>query len=139
VPRRTNPKNIPDLDKIINWWKTLKKASLKNIIIVQRKRDSKALLNLRCKNVIYETKPLEDFIEKVYNKQKPVILLYDGTRPGDKAAEKIKSLLQQRKIKVNTRFRKLLYTFKDRTIAGIWKTIKRNAGSIRVQKELPLM
>lgn len=138
MPRRTKPQGKINLDKIMNWWKALKNASKNNIIITQHKRDKEALLRLNCLNVIYALKPIEDFVDMVYTLQKPVILLFDADRKGNKAAEKLKSLLQQRKVKVNMRFRKLLYESKDRTIAGIWKTIKRNAGSIRVQKDLPL-
>lgn len=138
MPRRTVQRGLVDLDKILNWWSALKNASKKNAIIVQHKRDSTALLGLNCLNVTYFKKPIEDFVDMVYMKQKPVIILYDGTRPGDSAAQKLKSLLQQRKIKVNMRFMKLVYEMKDRTVAGVWKTIKSNAGSLRVQKDLPL-
>ena len=138
MPRRTLQRGIVDLDKLMNWWSALRNASKKNVIIVQHKRDRDALLRLNCLNVIYVFKPMEDFVDMVWMMQKPVIILYDGTRPADKAAQKLKSLLQQRKVKVNTRFMKLVYEMKDRTVAGVWKTIKRNAGSIRVQKDLPL-
>ncbi|MBW3016151.1 hypothetical protein KY309_00895 [Candidatus Woesearchaeota archaeon] len=130
--------SVGELDKLMHWIDHVKKASKKYMIVCQNKKVRDILRSFKCKNVLYVMEPLVDFVDLVVWTEKPVILLFDGDRNSNKKCVKLKSLLQQRGVKVNMGFRKIIFLQKDRTFAGLLKTIKSLAGSERVRRGLPV-
>ncbi|MEM3154722.1 MAG: hypothetical protein QW165_04120, partial [Candidatus Woesearchaeota archaeon] len=135
---RKNYSKVGDIDKLIHWMQHIKRASRKFTIVCQHKKGRDILRSLKCKNVVYSLEPLEDFADLVSGYNRPVILLYDGDRKSNQKCIKLKSLLQQRGVKVNMGFRKIIFLLKDRTFAGILKDLHRQAGSERVHSGLPV-
>jgi 5S rRNA maturation endonuclease (ribonuclease M5) len=134
---RNNYSKVGDIDKLIHWMQHIKNASKKHLIVCQTKKGRDILKSLKCKNVVYPMDPIEDFVDAITYAEKPVILLYDGDRKSNEKCIRIKSLLQQRGVKVNMGFRKIIFLLKDRTFAGMLKDLHRQAGSERVHSGLP--
>lgn len=130
--------SVGDLDKLVHWMAHVKKASKKFMIVCQHKKVRDVLRSFKCRNVLYMMEPLVDFVDLVVWTEKPVILLFDGDRNSNSKFMKLKSLLQQRGVKVNTGFRKIIFLQKDRTFAGLMKTVHQLAGSERVHAGLPV-
>ena len=136
MPRK-NYSKVGDIDKLIHWMQHIKNASKKHLIVCQHKKDRDVLKSLKCKNVVYPMDPVEDFVDAIIYTEKPVILLYDGDRNSNTKYAKIKSLLQQRGVKINSGFRKIIFLQKGRTFSGLLKDLHRMAGSERVHAGLP--
>lgn len=100
---------------IFEWIQELKNS--KELIIVEGKKDKKALEELGIKNIKIIKGPLYKFIESI--KQKRVILLVDLDKEGKKLYAILKNQFQKRKIKVDYRFRKFLFKAKLSHIEGI--------------------
>ncbi|RMD58195.1 hypothetical protein D6825_01640, partial [Candidatus Woesearchaeota archaeon] len=128
---RHNHPHPSKLDKIFNWLEKLNHASKTHAIVCEHKKARDILKESKMKNVYYPLEPLEDFVDLLAGLEKPIILLYDPNAKSNRKCEKLKALLQQRKVRVNTRFRKLLYTTQMDT-AGLLKHIRRLAGSPRI-------
>lgn len=130
MPRK-NTARLSNLEKYNNWIKTLRNASKKHLIVCQHKRDKTALKTLGCKNVVHEFQPFVDFVDWIAATGKPVVLLYNTDRNSNAKAEKLLTTLRQHGVKVNPRFRKLLYVEPNRTVSGVLKAIARLAGTER--------
>ena len=137
VPRK-NFSTIGNVDKIVHWMDHLRKASKKFTIVCQHKKDRDFLKSFKCKNVVYPLEPVEDFIDIVVSMERPVILLYDGDRNSNSKYMKIKSLLQQHGVKINSGFRKIIFTQKARTFSGLLKYLHQLAGTERIHAGLPV-
>ena len=108
-----------EIDLYASWLEKLKTGSENRITLVQHKHDADMLTGLGVKNVIFYREPEEDFIEEVAGQGKEVILLFDANRPSNELAARVESKLQQRKVSVNPRFRKLLLTSKFKELGGL--------------------
>jgi len=137
MPRKLSS-SVGELDKLIHWMDHIKNASKKCMVVTQHKKDRDVLKSIGCKNVIYPTKPESVFVQKIIDFEKPCILLFDGDRKSNSKCQKLRSLLEQNGIKVNTRFRKIMFTQASKTVAGLVKHIHRLAGSERVHRGLPV-
>lgn len=135
MPRK-NYAQPDNLQKYLNWLKALKNASSTHWIVCQTKRDRDGLRMLGVRNVYYPLDPFVDFVDILSSANKPIILLYNTDRRSNQKYERLRGLLQQRKVKVNPRFRKILFVQKNRTVRGIINEIHRLAGSDRVHKGL---
>ncbi len=129
--------SVGSLDKYLNWLKVLKNASKKHLIVCQTKRDRDVMKSFGCKNVVYPLKPEIDFVDFISAADKPVILLYNIGPANNKKCEKMCSLLQQNGVKVNTRFRKLLFSQNTQSVSAVFKAIHKLAGTERVHASLP--
>ena len=118
-------KNEEELDKLNSWVENLKEASETKTILVEGKNDKKALEIFDIKNVFYLKGPLFKNVETIASKSKECILLMDLDAEGRKLHAKLLTDLQANGVKVNTRFRKLLFAKKIRTIEAIPKHIER--------------
>ena len=88
-----------------------------NIMIVEGKKDRRALNNLGLRDIIaINGKPLANIADDVKDKLEKnqgcsVVILTDFDREGRKLAAKLRILLQRLKIHPNTRLRKMLMSF----------------------------
>ena len=137
MPRRLTSK-VGNLDKLIHWMDHVRKASKKFLIVCQHKKDRDVMRSLKCKNVVYPLEPFEDFVDMIVSAEKPVILLFDGDRNSNSKCEKLRGVLQQRGVKVNTGFRKIIFTQSCRSFSGFLKHVHSVAGSERVHSGLPV-
>ncbi len=116
----------------------VKQASKKCMVVVQNKRARDVLKSFGCKNVVYPQKPESDFIQRLVDSEKICILLFDGDRQSNSKCQKLRGRLEQQGVKVNTRFRKIIFTEKTKTFSGLLKYVHQMAGSERVHRGLPI-
>ena len=80
------------------------------LIIVEGKKDKKALENLGIKNIIeLNKKPLFEIIENISNNNKECIILTDLDKQGKEFYGKLNSGLQQNGVKIDNNFRNFLF------------------------------
>lgn len=80
------------------------------LIIVEGKKDKKALQSFDIKNIIeLNKKPLFEIIEKISNDNKNCIILTDLDRQGKQLYGKLNSGLQQFGVKIDNSFRNFLF------------------------------
>lgn len=137
MPRNVTSK-VGKLDKLVHWMDHVRKASKKCMVVTQHKKDRDVMKSLGCKNVVYWKEPEVDFIQSLVDTEKECILLFDGDRPSNSKCEKLRAKLQQNGVKVNTRFRKIIFTESAKTFSGLLKHVHQVAGSERVHLGLPV-
>lgn len=135
MPRK-DYSTIGNVDKLVHWMDHIKKASKKFTIVCQNKKGRDVLRSLGCKNVVYPLEPVEDFVDMIASYERPAILLYDGDRNSNSKYMKIKSLLQQHGVKINSGFRKIIFAQKSRSFSGLLKDLSAMSGSERVRSSL---
>jgi len=135
MPRRSYS-TIGEVDKLVHWMDHIRKASKKFTIVCQNKKVRDVLRSLECRNIVYPLEPVEDFVDMVASYERPVILLYDGDRNSNAKYMKMKSLLQQHGVKINSGFRKIIFAQKSRTFGGLLKDLATLSGSERVRSSL---
>lgn len=137
MPRNITSK-VGRLDKLVHWMDHVRKASKKCMVVAQHKSDRDMLKSVGCKNVVYYKEPEADFIQSLVDKEKECILLFNGDRPSNAKCQRIRSELEQQGVKVNTRFRKIIFTESAKTFSGLLKHIHQLAGGERVHLGLPV-
>ncbi len=137
MPRNITSK-VGELDKLVHWMQHVQKASKKCMVVAQNKKERDVLKSLGCKNVVYPTQPDTDFVQRLVDSEKECILLFDGDRKSNSKCQKLRGVLEQQGVKVNTRFRKIIFTEKTKSFAGILKYVHQLAGSERVHSGLPV-
>ena len=93
------------------------------MVIVEGKKDTKALQELGIKNIIeLSKKSLFDIIEKVSSKNKDCIILTDLDKKGKQLYGKLNSGLQRHGVRIDNKFREFLFRkTKIRQIEGLVK------------------
>ena len=109
------------MDLYPNWLDNLRRASEFATVFVQHKHDADVLKSLDIKNVYYYQEPEFKIIEAIVEMGKECILLFDVNRPSNELCERMKSELEQRGVKVNPRFRKVLFTAQFKELGGLLK------------------
>ena len=137
MPRNVTSK-VGELDKLIHWVQHLCNASRKCMVVTQHKKERDVLKSLGCKNVVYSKEPESDFIQSLVDREKECILLFDGDRHSNSQCQKLRAKLEQQGLKVNTRFRKIIFTSKTNTFDGLLKYAHQVAGSERKHSCLPV-
>ena len=90
------------------WILALKQS--KKLIIVEGKKDKKALQTLGINNIItLNPNPIYKIIEKIAENNKECVLLFDLDREGKKFYSVMKHQLQKHKVKVDRKFREFLF------------------------------
>ena len=127
MPRKVHKTHSRGLDKLQNWLKTLTNASKDRIVIVEHKRDAERISFLGVKNVNWyrSREPEYKMVERLQKANKECILLFDTDRPSNSKCEKLKALLQQNGVKVNTRFRKVIFTSEFNELSGLISYLKK--------------
>ncbi|RLE38853.1 hypothetical protein DRJ17_02760 [Candidatus Woesearchaeota archaeon] len=110
-----------------DWVDHLRNASKDKIILVQYKTDKDELEQLGIKNILYLTKPEYKVIEQIASTSKECILLFNVNDKSNELCQKIRAKLEENGVKVNTRFRKLMFTTDMREIRGLIKYIRNKA------------
>ena len=137
MPRNITSK-VGRIDKLVHWMDHVRKASKKCMVVAQHKKDRDFLKSLGCKNVVYYKEPEVDFIQSLVDTEKECILLFNGDRPSNKKCQRIRSELEQQGVKVNTRFRKIIFTEKTKSFSGLLKYVHQRAGTERIHAGLPV-
>ncbi len=94
-------------------------------VIVEGKKDKKAVEMLGAEDVVLLNKPIHQTIDEVSERNKPVIILTDLDKEGKALYGKLAQGLQNRGVKIDNRLRNLL--FKDtklRQIEGLTTYLK---------------
>ena len=111
---------MKDLDAFIS---ELKKCN--KLIIVEGKKDKKALEELDVRNIITLNQPIFKIVEETAKKNKEVVILTDLDKEGKKLYGNLNSELQRFGVKVDKKFREFLFKeTKLRQIEGISKYIE---------------
>ncbi len=115
---------MKDNNKLLEQINELKKK----IIIVEGKKDKKALEELGLKNIItLSKKPIYKIIEEIAEKAKEVVILTDLDNEGKKMFDKLNSGLQCHGVKVDNKFRLFLFKkTKLRQIEGLVRYLEKN-------------
>ena len=103
---------MKDISSLI---KDIKKEN--KLVIVEGKKDKKALESLGIKNIKTISKPLFKLVEEI--KEKEVVILTDLDKEGRKLYSKLKKDLTRNGKKVDDKLRKELFKTKLRQIEGI--------------------
>jgi len=115
---RRGPPTVQDLEEAIDSLR-----SFDGIIIVEGKRDVAALKKLDVtKNVIHLDAPLFEIVERVADSLGPhqkVIILTDLDREGKKIYHELSMQFQRMHVKIDDRFRELLFHTPLRHIEGL--------------------
>ncbi|MEK6907472.1 MAG: toprim domain-containing protein [Nanoarchaeota archaeon] len=101
-----------------------------SLILVEGKRDIKALNKLGIINVSSIDRPIYSLIENITRKNKRVIILTDFDRTGRKLYFSIKHELQRNGIKINDKYRKYLSRCKITHIEGLFTYYKNNSKEV---------
>ena len=92
----------------------------KKLILVEGKKDEKALRTLGCTEIItLENKALYEVVEGI--KVKEIVLLTDLDSEGKKLYSQLKHMFTQRGVSVDDKLRLLLFKHKISTIEGLHK------------------
>ncbi len=90
----------------------------KKLIVVEGKKDQKALERLGCTHVLtLENKALFEVVESI--KTKEIVLLTDLDREGKKLYSQLKQLLVQRGVVLDDKLRLILFKHKVSHIEGL--------------------
>ena len=100
------------------------------LVIVEGKKDKKALQSFGIKNIIeLNKKPIFEIIEEISSKNKDCIILTDLDKHGKQLYGKLNSGLQQHGVRIDNSFRNFLFkNTKLRQIEGLTKYIENNLG-----------
>ncbi len=134
---RTRRKGTESTDVYADWVQHVCNASKKSAVVVQHKRDAVVLKAMGVKNVYYVQEPYFKFLDALTNLKRECILLFDATHAGNVVCERIKSDLQHHGIKVNTRFRKILFTSANKELGGFLKFLHEQVVSTPRKHALP--
>jgi 5S rRNA maturation endonuclease (ribonuclease M5) len=98
------------------------------LVIVEGKKDKKALESFGIKNIIQlSKKPLFKIIEEISSKNKDCIILTDLDRHGKQLYGKLNSGLQQHGVRINNNFRNFLFKKTElRQIEGLATYMENN-------------
>lgn len=101
----------------------------KTLVIVEGKKDRKALENFGIKNIAeLNKKPLFEIIETISNENKNCIILTDLDKQGKELYGKLNSGLQQFGVKIDNNFRNFLFkNTKLRQIEGLTTYMENNS------------
>jgi DNA phosphorothioation-dependent restriction protein DptG len=94
-----------------------------SLVIVEGKKDKKALEEIGFTNIIVLDKPLYEVVEQVNDKR--VILLTDLDKEGKLLYSKLKKEFDKRGIVVNNKLRNLLFKTELRQIEGLTSYLKK--------------
>ena len=105
--------------EFLDYIEKIKKSE--TLIIVEGKKDKKALKNLGIKNIMeLNKKPLFEIIENISIKNNDCIILTDLDKKGKELYGKLNSGLQRYGVKVDNKFRNFLFRHtKIRQIEGL--------------------
>ncbi len=98
-----------------------------SLIIVEGKRDKKALNELGINNVILIDKPIYLLIEEITRENKKAIILTDFDLEGRKLYSRIKNELNRNGIKVKDKYRILLSRCKIVHVEGLFTYYRNNS------------
>lgn len=101
------------MNSLEEWFKNLSETN--KLIIVEGKKDKRALQELGCKKVITISNSLFLTLDKIDSKE--VIILTDLDKEGKKFYSVIKKTLQKKGVKIDHKFREFL--FKETEISHI--------------------
>jgi 5S rRNA maturation endonuclease (ribonuclease M5) len=126
-----------ELDKYISWIEHLRNASKEKIILVEHKQDKDELERLSMENVIYLTEPYYKIVEEIAASGKECVLLFGHNKNSSELCERIKAMLQENGVEVNTRFRKLLLSSELREVRGLLNYLAKHV-VLDKQKPAPI-
>ncbi|MBU2496714.1 MAG: toprim domain-containing protein [Nanoarchaeota archaeon] len=109
--RKERPDKKRELELIEKWISELKYEQHKKLIIVEGKKDQIALAKFGIKSEIIHkpNKSLSEVVDEIAT-HKECILLVDLDRAGKKFFARMKELLQNSKVKINSNYRNFLLT-----------------------------
>ena len=124
MPRK--PLKEGELDKFRQWIKHLRIKSKKIPVIVRGEREKRRLAGLNVKNIYILKDPYFALAEKLADKYKEAILLFDVTKSGHKVYEKLQREFERTGMKIDNRFRQFIYHTKQKTIQGLLTYIEKH-------------
>lgn len=118
---RTRRKATRESSEYVDWVQHVRNASKKSTVVVHHKRDADVLKAMGVQHVYFVQEPYFRFLDALANLRRECILLFDATHAGNVICERVKSDLQNHGVKINTRFRKILFTSANRELGGFLK------------------
>ena len=124
MPRKTlNKEDV--LDKFREWIKHLRLSSREKPVIVKGQREKNRLTALGIKNIYILKDPYYALAEKLAEKYKEAILLFNPDKAGQKIYEKIQREFEKTGIKIDNRFRQFIYHTKVKSLQGLITYIEK--------------
>ena len=115
-----------ELDKFRQWIEHLRIKSREIPVIVKGEHEKKRLKALKIKNIFVLKDPYYALAERLAEKYREAILLFDADKRGQKAYEKIQREFERVGIKIDNRFRQFIYHTKLKMIKGILTYIEKH-------------
>ncbi len=135
---RSRRKGSADVDVYADWISHIRRASKNCAVVVSHKAEADILGQFKVQHVYYVQEPYFKFIDALVKLNKECILLFDATHKGNVECERVASDLLQHGIKVNTRFRKMLFTSANKELGGLLTFIHKHiAITPRTHEALP--
>jgi len=109
------------------WICSLKKDSKEKLILVEGKKDKKALTMLGIKPeavIILKGRALFEVVEEIVTYGKECIILFDLDKKGKELYAEISRLLRDFGVKIDDRYRNFLFKTKLRQIEGLISYLK---------------
>ncbi|MEM2915933.1 MAG: hypothetical protein QXT19_01040 [Candidatus Woesearchaeota archaeon] len=122
---RVRRKATAESSEYLEWLDHLTDASKTRTVVVGHKADADVLTKLGVENVYYLQEPYFRFIDLLVSLNRECILLFDANHAGNVACERVGSDLLQHGIKINTRFRKMLFLSANKDLCGLLKFLHK--------------
>ncbi len=123
---RVRRKATAEAGDYLEWLEHLVNASKTRIVVVGHKADADVLANLGVRNVHYLQEPYFRFIDGIIGLGRECVLLFDANHAGNVVCERVASDLLQHGIKINTRFRKMLFVSANKELCGLLKFLHKH-------------
>src|SRR4030042_2102100 len=116
-------KNSEKVKEIVEEIRLLIEKEKESLVIVEGKKDERALRALGFTDVVLLNKPLYEVVEGINAKR--VLLLTDLDEEGKKLYSKLKKDLDKQGIRVDNKLRNLLFRTEIRQIEGLAKYLEK--------------
>ena len=115
-----------ELDKFRQWVEHLRIKSKEIPVVVESEKEKKRIAALGVKNIFVLKDPYYALAEKIAEKWKTAILLFDVDKRGQEYYEKMQREFERLGIKIDNRFRQFIYHSKLKTVEGILTYIEKH-------------
>ncbi|MBI4451512.1 hypothetical protein HY642_06055 [Candidatus Woesearchaeota archaeon] len=112
-------------DLYVSWLRNLRSAARTRIVLVQHKKEADVLKGFGVRRVVWYSEPEWKFVYALQKAQRECIVLFDVDRKSNEVCERLQSTLRQAGVRLNTRFRKVLFTSKSKELSGLLKYLHK--------------
>ena len=135
MPRK-NYATASEHDKWVNWISALRSASRHRIVLCEKRQDAVALARFGVSHCTWLRVPEYEELEAIAMSRAECILLLNVNKHADHKCEQLRAELEELGVKVNTRFRKILFTTHAKEVSAIQTYLQKHVYEERKDLEL---